>query len=80
MREADNLGFAGRRDRLAPVIEGAFELPLIARASTGRHWKKLDEAQRARLVGHHGPRLWEVRSTSFRSPRRGAGRPTRLGV
>jgi phospholipid transport system substrate-binding protein len=50
MREADSLGFAGRRDRLAPVIEGAFELPLIARASTGRHWKKLDEAQRARLV------------------------------
>ncbi len=50
MREADSLGFAGRRDRLAPVIEGAFELPLIARASTGRYWKKLDEAQRARLV------------------------------
>ncbi len=50
MREADSLGFVGRRDRLAPVIEGAFELPLIARASTGRHWKKLDEAQRARLV------------------------------
>ncbi len=50
MREADSLGFTGRRDRLAPVIEGAFELPLIARASTGRYWKKLDEAQRARLV------------------------------
>ena len=50
MREAESLGFAGRRDRLAPVIEGAFELPLIARASTGRHWKKLDAAQRARLV------------------------------
>ena len=50
MREADSLGFTGRRDRLAPVIESAFELPLIARASTGRYWKKLDEAQRARLV------------------------------
>jgi len=50
MREADSLGFTGRRDRLAPVIEGAFELPLIARASTGRYWKKLDQAQRARLV------------------------------
>ncbi len=50
MREADSLGFAGRRDRLAPVIEGVFDLPLIARASTGRYWKKLDEAQRARLV------------------------------
>ncbi len=50
MREAESLGFAGRRDRLAPVIEGAFNLPLIARAATGRHWKKLDEAQRTRLV------------------------------
>jgi phospholipid transport system substrate-binding protein len=27
-----------------------FDLPLIARASAGRHWKKLDEAQRKRLV------------------------------
>jgi phospholipid transport system substrate-binding protein len=50
MREAESLGFAGRRDRLAPVIEGVFDLPLITRASAGRHWKKLDEAQRKRLV------------------------------
>ena len=50
MREAESLGFAGRRDRLAPVIEEVFDLPLIARASTGRQWKKLDAAQRRRLV------------------------------
>ena len=50
MREAESLGFAGRRDRLAPVIEEVFDLPLIARASTGRHWKKLDDTQQSRLV------------------------------
>ncbi len=81
MREADSLGFAGRRDRLAPVIEGAFELPLIARASTGRHWKKLDETQRARLVdafsrltvATYAGRFDGYDGESFRTVSRGAG-------
>ncbi len=50
MKEADALGFAGRRDQLAPVIAETFDTPLIARASTGRHWRKFDADQRRKLV------------------------------
>ncbi len=50
MREAETLGFAGRSERLAPVLNGAFNFPLMARISVGRHWRKLDAAQRERLT------------------------------
>ena len=50
MKDAEALGFGGRRDRLAPVIAGSFDMALIARVSTGRHWKKFDDAQRARFI------------------------------
>jgi phospholipid transport system substrate-binding protein len=50
MREAETLGYQGRFDRLAPALSEAFDFPLMARASLGRHWKALDDAQRARLI------------------------------
>ncbi|MCK5362686.1 MAG: toluene tolerance protein, partial [Gammaproteobacteria bacterium] len=31
MRNADSLGFAGRRDQIAPVIRESLDLPFIAR-------------------------------------------------
>lgn len=50
MREAEALGYQGRFDRLAPVLSEAFDFPLMARASLGRHWKDLDQAQRDRMI------------------------------
>ncbi len=50
MKDADALGFEGRRKRLAPVIAGAFDMALIARGSTGRHWRQFDADERERLV------------------------------
>ncbi len=50
MKASDTLGYAGRRDRLDPVIAKVFDLPTIARGSIGRYWKKLNPEQRKRLV------------------------------
>lgn len=50
MQAADALGFDGRRDYLRPVMDEVFDMPLIARASTGRHWRKADDGQRTRLT------------------------------
>jgi phospholipid transport system substrate-binding protein len=54
MREADELGFDGRYDRLAPVLTEAFNFPLMARVSVGRHWRKLGDSDRERLVAAFG--------------------------
>ncbi len=35
MRNAESLGFAGRRDRIAPVIQESLDLPFIARWPSG---------------------------------------------
>lgn len=50
MRRAKELGYAGRHARLAPVIAEVFDLPLMARKATGRHWKTLSEADRERMI------------------------------
>lgn len=50
MKDAGKLGFAGRRDRLDPVIRAVFNLPLIARIVMGANWGRLNDAQRRELV------------------------------
>lgn len=50
MREADTLGYGGRRNRLAPVIDRVFDVRTIARIATGRDWRNFDRAERVRLV------------------------------
>ena len=54
MQQADELGFSGRYDRLAPVLSEAFDFPLMARISVGRHWRKLEDSDRDRLVDAFG--------------------------
>ncbi|MCH8926661.1 MAG: ABC transporter substrate-binding protein [Proteobacteria bacterium] len=54
MQQADELGFSGRYDRLAPVLSEAFNFPLMARISVGRHWRKLENSDRDRLVDAFG--------------------------
>jgi phospholipid transport system substrate-binding protein len=50
MQDAERLGYAGRYERLKPVLEGSYDFPLMARIATGRAWSDLSEEQRARLV------------------------------
>ena len=50
MKDADALGFGGRREHIEPVVAASFDLPMIARLSTGTHWKKLSGVQQERLI------------------------------
>lgn len=50
MQNADSLGFAGRRDRIAPVIHDSLDLTFITRFALGRHWKDLSAAERDAIV------------------------------
>lgn len=54
MREADALGFQGRYERLAPVLSAAFDFPLMARISAGKHWRTLDDVLRGRFIAAFG--------------------------
>ncbi len=49
MQEADTLGFAGRYDRLEPILGEVFAFPTMARVAAGSHWRGLTEDQQARL-------------------------------
>jgi phospholipid transport system substrate-binding protein len=50
MQEATALGYQGRYERLAPVIEELFDLPFMAEKSVGRHWKTAGEENQRDLV------------------------------
>jgi len=50
MKDGQRLGFAGRRDKLAPAIKKAFDLPLMTRLTVGLQWPKLSPADQAGLV------------------------------
>ncbi len=50
MKDADTLGFDGRRKHMEPVVARSFNLPVIAVMATGRNWKKFSEDQRQRLI------------------------------
>ena len=47
MQGGETLGFAGRRDRLVPVLDATFDFSTISRLVTGRHWGSLGAADRA---------------------------------
>lgn len=51
MKGGDTLGFDGRYELIAPVLEQSFDFPTIARVSTGRHWSTLDPAKQAEFIG-----------------------------
>jgi phospholipid transport system substrate-binding protein len=50
LKEAEKLGYDGRVERLAPVIESAFDLEFMARTAVGRHWSELGDEDKARWV------------------------------
>ena len=50
MQNAEALGYQGRYDELAPVIQSDFDTPLIAKVVLSRYWKELDEQQQANFI------------------------------
>ncbi len=50
MKEADELGFQGRYDRIAAELDEAFDLTFMARVAVGAAWKQLAEQERSEFV------------------------------
>ena len=50
MKNADKLGFQGRYDKLAPVIESKFDTQLIAQVILSRYWKVLNDTQQKQFI------------------------------
>lgn len=50
MKRADELGYAGRFETVAPAVRQTFDLHFMAAKSIGSWWRKIDEEQRARWV------------------------------
>lgn len=44
--KAEQLGYAGRFERLKPVMEQAFDFDFMAEKSLGKHWKDLGDEQK----------------------------------
>ena len=51
MKNAKTLGYAGRVEKIGPIIDRAFDVPFMAEKVIGRHWDTLNEADRTRWVG-----------------------------
>lgn len=50
MKGGAQLGFAGRRDLLAPAVTKAFDLPMMARITVGPQWPSLTADEQQKLV------------------------------
>jgi phospholipid transport system substrate-binding protein len=50
MRNAQALGYAGRRELLAPVLRRSFDFPFMARIAVGRAWTGFSAAEQAQIV------------------------------
>ena len=50
MKEGQSLGFAGRRDRLAPVIRQSFDFPQMTRLMVGTQWQQVSDDVRKQLI------------------------------
>lgn len=49
MKGGKKLGFAGRAAQIAPVVDRAFDLPLMTRLAVGTPWLKASAAERTAL-------------------------------
>ena len=50
MKDGPKLGFEGRRQKLAPAVTQAFDLPLMTRLVVGLQWPSLSPDQQKQLV------------------------------
>ncbi len=50
MKQADELGYEGRYQRLAPVVTFNYNLPFIAKFVVGRYWRDFSAEQKSHFV------------------------------
>jgi len=50
MKNGKALGFDGRTAKLTPVVKETFDIPTMARISTGAAWGKMSEAEHADII------------------------------
>jgi phospholipid transport system substrate-binding protein len=50
MKEAEDLGYAGRCERIAPVLPDLFDIAFMVQKSVGRYWKSASEEEHQRLL------------------------------
>jgi phospholipid transport system substrate-binding protein len=50
MKNATKLGYQGRYDKLTPVVERVYDIPLMARFSVGPQWVGLTPDQQAKII------------------------------
>ena len=50
MQHADALGFQGRYEKLAPVIQAKFDTPFICKIILSRYWNELSDQQREQFI------------------------------
>jgi phospholipid transport system substrate-binding protein len=50
MKQAVELGYAGRYKRLAPIVTAAYDLPYISKVVVGRYWKNFSKEQKSQFV------------------------------
>ena len=50
MKTAKELGFAGRTEKLVPLMGQTFDLEFMASKTVGRHWRKLSEEDKQRWI------------------------------
>jgi phospholipid transport system substrate-binding protein len=51
MKSAEELGYQGRFERLAPTLEAAFDFPTMARVALGGPWNTLNSDQQTAFIG-----------------------------
>lgn len=50
MKDAKRLGYAGRYEKLEPVVQEVFQFEAIAQIALGSHWNKLDPSQKQAFI------------------------------
>jgi phospholipid transport system substrate-binding protein len=50
MKSAADLGYRGRYEKLAPVLNEIFDFPAMARVVLGTHWSSISSGQRADFI------------------------------
>jgi phospholipid transport system substrate-binding protein len=50
LKNAEQLGYQGRYDRIAAAVPQAFDVDFMAEKSIGKYWKPLSDADKARWV------------------------------
>jgi phospholipid transport system substrate-binding protein len=50
LKHAEQLGYQGRFDKLAPIVPQAFDVEFMAEKSIGKYWKPLSDADKARWL------------------------------